>query len=78
MLFDWGQWLGNRYRNAPNVIWFGLGDYTPPAGSDGAARVKAIADGIKAAGANQPFMGEPSGTGRAAGGGRRTSAPAWT
>jgi hypothetical protein len=60
VLFDWGQWLGNRYRNSPNVIWFGLGDYTPPAGSDGAARVKAIADGIKAVGATQPFMGEPS------------------
>ncbi len=60
VLFDWGQWLGNRYRNSPNIIWFGLGDFTPPAGSDGAARVKAIADGIKAAGATQPFMGETS------------------
>ena len=61
VLFDWGQWLGNRYRDAANVIWFGLGDYSPPAGSEGAARVRAIADGIKAAGARQLFMAEPSG-----------------
>jgi hypothetical protein len=60
-LFDWGQWLGARYRDAANVIWFGLGDYSPPAGSEGAARVRAIADGIKAAGARQLFMAEPSG-----------------
>ncbi len=60
-LFDWGKWVGGRYRDAPNVIWFGLGDYTPPAGSEGAARVRAIADGIKAAGARQLFMAEASG-----------------
>jgi hypothetical protein len=61
VLFDWGKWLGARYRNAPNVVWFGLGDFSPPAGSEGAARVRAIADGIKAAGARQLFMAEPSG-----------------
>jgi hypothetical protein len=60
-LVDWGKWLGTRYREAPNLIWFGLGDFTPPAGSEGAARVKAIADGVKAAGARQPFMAEPNG-----------------
>ncbi len=60
-LFDWGKWLGARYRNDPNVIWFGLGDFTPPDGSEGAARAQAIADGIKAAGATQLFMAEPTG-----------------
>jgi len=60
-LFDWGRWIGTRYRDAANVIWFGLGDYTPPTGSEGAARARAIADGIKAAGAKQLFMAEPSG-----------------
>lgn len=59
-LFDWGVWLGNRYKNTPNLIWFGLGDFTPPAGSEGAARVQLIAEGIKSAGASQPFMAEPS------------------
>jgi len=60
-LFDWGRWLGARYRDHPNLMWFGLGDFSPPPGSEGAARVRAIADGIKAAGARQPFMAEPSG-----------------
>jgi hypothetical protein len=60
-LFDWGKWLGARYRNNPNVIWFGLGDFAPPDGSEGAARAQAIADGIKAAGATQLFMAEPTG-----------------
>jgi hypothetical protein len=59
-LFEWGRWLGDRYKNSPNIIWFGLGDFTPPDGSEGAARARAIADGIKATGATQPFMAEPS------------------
>jgi hypothetical protein len=59
-LFAWGRWLGERYQDDANVIWLGLGDYTPPAGSEGALRVRAIADGIKAAGARQLFMAEPS------------------
>jgi len=58
---DWGTWLGNRYKDKPNVIWFALGDFTPPSGSEGEARALAIIDGIKAAGATQPFMAEPSG-----------------
>jgi hypothetical protein len=59
-LFDWGRWLGARYKDKANVIWLGLGDFTPPDGSEGAARARAIARGIKAAGATQLFMAEPS------------------
>jgi len=59
-LFEWGRWLGDRYKDKPNVIWLGLGDFTPPDGSEGAARARAIAGGIKAAGATQLFMAEPS------------------
>jgi hypothetical protein len=59
-LYRWGVWLGRRFRNKPNVIWFGLGDFTPPAGSAGASRTRAIVDGIKSTGANQLFMAEPS------------------
>jgi Protein of unknown function (DUF4038)/Putative collagen-binding domain of a collagenase len=59
-LHDWGAWLGNRYKDSPNIIWFGLGDFTPPAGSEGSARVNAIAEGIRSTGAPQPFMAEPS------------------
>src|SRR5262245_39040731 len=57
-LHDWGMWLGNRYKDDPNIIWFGLGDFTPPAGSEGSQRVNAIAEGIKDAGATQLFMAE--------------------
>jgi hypothetical protein len=57
-LVDWGTWLGNRYKDDANIIWFGLGDFTPPAGSEGSRRVNAIAEGIKAAGATQLFMAE--------------------
>jgi Protein of unknown function (DUF4038)/Putative collagen-binding domain of a collagenase len=60
-LVDWGRWIGNRYKDSPNIIWLGLGDYTPPPESDGVARAAAIAEGIKSAGAAQPFMAEPSG-----------------
>ena len=57
-LFDWGTWLGSRYKDDANIIWFGLGDFAPASDSDGAARVVEIAKGIKAAGAPQPFMAE--------------------
>jgi Protein of unknown function (DUF4038)/Putative collagen-binding domain of a collagenase len=59
-LFDWGEWIGNRYKDTPNIIWFGLGDFAPPPGEEGALRNRAIADGIKASGAKQLFMAEPS------------------
>jgi hypothetical protein len=59
-LHDWGVWLGTRYEDDPNVIWLGLGDFTPPAGSEGALRVRAIAEGIKEAGATQLFLAETS------------------
>ena len=59
-LYRWGRWLGNRYRDKSNIIWLGLGDFTPPEGSEGATRVRAIATGIRAAGAPQLLMAEPS------------------
>jgi hypothetical protein len=58
---SWGRWLGNRYRNKPNILWLALGDYTPPPGSELEARTLRILQGIKAAGANQIFLAEPSG-----------------
>jgi hypothetical protein len=58
--YRWGLWLGSRYKAKANVVWFALGDYTPPPGSEGARRVRRIIDGIKAAGATQLFMAEMS------------------
>ena len=60
VLFDWGRWLGQRYKDRANLLWFGLGDYTPEGGSEGSSRTVAIAQGIKAAGATQLFMAESS------------------
>ena len=59
-LFDWGAWIGNRYKDKANLMWFGLGDLAPPIGSEGAARARAMADGIKSVGARQLFMAEAS------------------
>jgi hypothetical protein len=58
--YEWGVWLGSRYQAKANLVWFALGDYTPPPGSEGARRVRRIIDGIKAAGATQLFMAEMS------------------
>jgi hypothetical protein len=58
--YEYGKWIGARYKDTPNIIWFGLGDFSPPGDSVGSKRVRAIIDGIKDAGATQPFMAEPS------------------
>jgi Protein of unknown function (DUF4038)/Putative collagen-binding domain of a collagenase len=59
--YEWGRWLGNRYKSKSNVLWFALGDYHPPTGSEGSVRVRRILDGIKAGGAAQLFMAEMAG-----------------
>ena len=59
--FAWGAWLGRRYRDRPNILWLALGDYTPPPGSEGEARARAVLDGIKSAGARQLVLAEISG-----------------
>jgi hypothetical protein len=51
--YQYGQFLGNRYKNKGNIIWVISGDYTPPAGSEGEARLIQIYQGIRAAGATQ-------------------------
>jgi hypothetical protein len=48
-LGTYGQYLGARYKNQPNVIWVNGGDYTP-ANAGEMALVTAIIDGIQAAG----------------------------
>jgi hypothetical protein len=55
--FAWGQYLGNRFKNKTNVLWFSGGDYTMP---DDATRAKyvQIMAGIRDAGALQPAGSE--------------------
>lgn len=47
LLTQYGQFLGDRYKDYPNIVWVHSGDYTPT-GAD-LDNVKAIADGIMAA-----------------------------
>ena len=60
-LHAWGVWLGRRFKDRPNVIWLGLGDFAPPPGSQGARRAVAVAQGIRDAGARQILVAEPAG-----------------
>lgn len=51
--FAFGQFLGNRYKDDPNVIWYLGADMLPAAGSEGETRTLKVLQGIKAAGATQ-------------------------
>lgn len=54
--FGFGQFLGNRYRNAANVIWYVGGDNSLlAAGSESEARALKVLQGVQAAGATQPW-----------------------
>ena len=59
--FKWGVWLGKRYRDHTNIIWYTLGDFTPPTGSEGGRRAHKIVEGIKSACPWALFGGEPAG-----------------
>ena len=55
--FRFGQYLGARFRNRPNLIWLAGGDFAPPPGSEGERRHWEILRGIRAAGAQQLCTG---------------------
>jgi hypothetical protein len=59
--YNWGVWLGNRYKSRKNIIWLAGGDYTPPSGSEGELRAHKILEGIKSTGAAQLFAAQWSG-----------------
>src|SRR5581483_5385903 len=52
-----GRYLGARFKDKKNLIWLAGGDYAPPPGSEGEARHREIVQGIRAAGASQPWTG---------------------
>jgi hypothetical protein len=52
-----GRYLGNRFKDKKNVLWIAGGDFAPPAGSEGEARHWEIFQGLRAAGASQPWTG---------------------
>lgn len=43
-LTTYGNYLGNRYKNFPNIVWINAGDYDPP----DKTLTRAVANGIKA------------------------------
>jgi hypothetical protein len=55
--FAYGEYLGARYKNAPNVLWEAGVDMLPPPGSEGEARAYAMLQGIKAAGDTHLWTG---------------------
>ena len=46
--FNYGSYLGNRYRNFPNIVWFNGNDFQTWTSSTDDAVVLAVAQGIKA------------------------------
>jgi hypothetical protein len=55
--YKFGLYVGNRYKGRKNIIWTIGGDYFPPSGSEGEARVLKFMQGVKAAGATQLWSG---------------------
>ncbi len=49
-----GRYLGARFKQKRNLLWLAGGDFAPPTGSEGEGE---ILDGIRAAGASQPWTG---------------------
>jgi len=47
--FQFGKFIGHRYKNRRNILWVIGGDYMPPADSEGEKRLHSFMEGIKAA-----------------------------
>ncbi len=52
-----GRYLGARFKGKRNLLWLAGGDFAPPAGSEGEQRYREFVDGIREAGASQPWTG---------------------
>jgi hypothetical protein len=55
--YNFGLYIGNRYKNRKNIIWTIGGDYFPSSGSEGEVRSLRLLEGVKAAGATQLWSG---------------------
>jgi hypothetical protein len=56
--YNFGLYIGERYKNRKNIVWVIGGDYFPPSGSEGEVRLLKVMQGIKAAGASQLWSGD--------------------
>jgi hypothetical protein len=52
-----GRYLGAIFRGKKNLVWLAGGDFAPPPGSEGEARYWELVNGIRQAGASQPWTG---------------------
>lgn len=57
--FTYGQWIGNRYKNFPNIIWINGGDRE--GGGNNKAVWEAIGNGIKSVDSNHLMTYHPGG-----------------
>jgi len=57
VLASFGRYLGTLFRDASNVLWLAGGDFAPPPRSEGERRHWALLQGIREAGAAQPWAG---------------------
>jgi hypothetical protein len=48
--YAFGQFIGNRYKNVPNLVWEAGVDMLPPEGTEGTARAYKMLEGIKSTG----------------------------
>jgi hypothetical protein len=56
--YNFGLYIGKRYKNRKNIFWVIGGDYLTPEGSEGEARLRRFLEGIKDAGAKQLWAGD--------------------
>jgi len=56
--YNFGLYLGKRYKDRGNILWVVGGDFFPPSGSEGERRLHKILEGIKDAGATQLQAGD--------------------
>jgi len=55
--YGFGQYLGNRYKNVPNLIWEMGVDMLPAPGSEGEQRAHRMLEGVRAAGDSHFWTG---------------------
>jgi hypothetical protein len=67
-IFNYGKWIGNRFKNKTNIIWVIGGDRDPRANSQDVATWRALAKGVaegvgNSSNALMTFHPQPKGTG---------------
>jgi Protein of unknown function (DUF4038)/Putative collagen-binding domain of a collagenase/Immunoglobulin I-set domain len=58
MLYQYGQWVGNRYKNTPNLVYIGAGDFNEPNPPN--TLWSAVAHGILSVDTNHLFTAQAS------------------